>query len=180
MLSDVTIALKSAWNAQHHCSSGSPTSLHKAVPSGNRSLLSSLSRHFPSQRWSCAFFRFSFFTHFSINIDFIHVLLPDNAMSDVNAHLLANVSIPCWIFWLPVITTLRSIIWKSSKPELLALAADDAEQNKPPKAPRNLIIAHMPQPAMLTGCFRPYSPQCDVAKRTPDNSILQVVIDKAA
>ncbi|MBO2029554.1 hypothetical protein J4734_23200 [Klebsiella pneumoniae] len=43
-----------------------------------------------------------------------------------------NVSIPCWIFWLPVITILRSIIWRSAE---LALAADDAEQQTNPRRP---------------------------------------------
>ena len=37
----------------------------------------------------CAFFRFSFFIRFSI-IDFIHICNQDNAMSDLNARLLAQ------------------------------------------------------------------------------------------
>ncbi len=78
-------------------------------------------------------------------------------MSDVNAHLLAQ-RIDT-VLDILVAGDYHSAIHNLEilKAELLALAADDAEQNKPPKAPRNLIIAHMPQPAMLTGCS-PYSP----------------------
>ncbi|MCY0264314.1 hypothetical protein LAD59_20715 [Klebsiella pneumoniae] len=56
-------------------------------------------------------------------------------MSDVNATCSLNVSIPCWIFWLPVITILRIHNLEILKAELLALAADDAEQQNQPKAP---------------------------------------------
>ena len=80
------------------------------------------------------FFRFSFSFIFSI-IDFIRFCYQDNAMSDVNAHLLAQ-RIDT-VLDILVAGDYHSAIHNLEilKAELLALAADDAEQNKPPKAP---------------------------------------------
>lgn len=102
-------------------------------------LLSSLSRHFrPAISVApikvVRFFRFSFSPIFSI-IDFIRFCYQDNAMSDVNAHLLAQ-RIDT-VLDILVAGDYHSAIHNLEilKAELLALAADDAEQNKPPKAP---------------------------------------------
>jgi hypothetical protein len=80
------------------------------------------------------FFRFSFSSIFSI-IDFIRFCYQDNAMSDVNAHLLAQ-RIDT-VLDILVAGDYHSAIHNLEilKAELLALAADDAEQKNQPKAP---------------------------------------------
>ena len=78
-------------------------------------------------------------------------------MSDVNAHLLAQ-RIDT-VLDILVAGDYHSAIHNLEilKAELLALAADDAEQQNQPKAPWEIRISAMPQPAIWTGCS-PYSP----------------------
>ena len=80
------------------------------------------------------FFLFSFSSVFSI-IDFIRFCNQDNAMSDLNARLLAQ-RIDT-VLDILVAGDYHSAIHNLEilKAELLALAADDAEQKNQPKAP---------------------------------------------